>query len=177
VCDLRFHGGADRAVYAFAREDLDDWQRELGRPLGNGSFGETLTVAGMDLRQALIGERWRVGPDVVLEVTGARVPCRTFAGWLGERGWVRRFTQAASPGALLRVIDPGDVTPGDPVLVVDRPAHDVTVSRLFRAVTTERATLPSVLVAAPWMEREQLEIARQYTAKYAGGPTAGVVAG
>ncbi|MER8095240.1 MOSC domain-containing protein [Streptomyces goshikiensis] len=167
VCDLRFHGGADRAVYAFAREDLDDWQRELGRALGNGSFGENLTVLGMDLRHALIGERWRVGPDAVLEVTGGRIPCRTFAGWLEEKGWVRRFTLAASPGAMLRVIEPGDITACDPVTIISRPSHGVTVSRLFRAVTTERTTLPAVLVAAPWMEREQLEIAQKYTAKYA----------
>ncbi|MFF3978280.1 MOSC domain-containing protein [Streptomyces sp. NPDC001828] len=167
VCDLRFHGGADRAVYAFAREDLDDWQRELNRPLANGSFGENLTTLGIDLRHALIGERWRVGPDAVLEVTGGRIPCRTFAGWLGEKGWVRRFTRAASPGAMLRVIEAGDIRAGDGLTVMHRPAHDVTVTRLFRAVTTERANLPDVLVAAPWMEREQLEIAQHYTAKYA----------
>ncbi|THA58014.1 MOSC domain-containing protein [Streptomyces sp. A1136] len=167
VCDPRFHGGADRAVYAFAREELDDWQRELNRVLGSGSFGENLTVLGMDLRHALIGERWRVGPDAVVEVTGGRIPCRTFAGWLGEKGWVRRFTRAGSPGAMLRVIEAGEISAGDHITVVHRPDHDVTVSRLFRAVTTERSMLPDVLVAALWMEREQLEIARQYTAKLA----------
>ncbi|MEU6895420.1 MOSC domain-containing protein [Streptomyces sp. NPDC046557] len=167
VCDRRFHGGDDRAVYAFAREDLDGWQRELNRVLANGSFGENLTVVGMDLRRALIGEQWRIGPEAVVEVTGGRIPCRTFAGRLGEKGWVRRFTRAASPGAMLRVITAGDISAGDGITVVRRPDHDVTVSRLFRAVTTERAMLPDVLVAAPWMEREQLEIAQRYTVKYA----------
>ncbi|MFI5753021.1 MOSC domain-containing protein [Streptomyces sp. NPDC051644] len=166
VCDLRFHGGGDRAVYAFAREDLDGWERELGRALPNGAFGENLTTLDVDLRDALVGDRWRIGPAVVLEVTGGRIPCRTFAGWLGEKGWVRRFTQAASPGAMLRVIEPGELRAGDPIEVIHRPDHDVTVSRLFRAVTTQRKTLPGVLVAAEWMEREQLEIARTYTSKY-----------
>ncbi|WP_051473397.1 MOSC domain-containing protein [Saccharomonospora piscinae] len=166
VCDLRFHGGDDRAVYAFARQDLDDWQRELNRVLSNGSFGENVTVLGMDLRHALVGERWRVGPDVVLEVTGGRIPCRTFADWLDEKGWVRRFARAASPGAMLRVIEAGDISAGDRIAVVHRPDHVVTVSRLFRAVTTDRAMLADVLVAAPWMEREQLEIAQRYAARY-----------
>ncbi|WP_093799480.1 MOSC domain-containing protein [Streptomyces sp. Wb2n-11] len=169
VCDLRFHGGEDRAVYAFAREDMDGWERELGRSLDNGAFGENLTTVDLDLRDALVGERWRVGPEVVLEVTGGRIPCRTFAGWLGEKGWVRRFTQAASPGAMLRVIEPGEFRTGDQVEIIRRPDHDVTVSYLFRAVTTQRKTLPGVLVAAEWMEREQLEIARTYTAKYGNG--------
>ncbi|MBL1100241.1 MOSC domain-containing protein [Streptomyces coffeae] len=170
VCDLRSHGGDDRAVYAFAREDLDSWEPELGRPLANGGFGENLTTLGIDLREALVGERWRIGPKVVLEVTGGRIPCRTFAGWLGEKGWLRRFTQAASPGAMLRVVEPGELGVGDPIEVMYRPDHDVTVSRLFRAVTTDREALPSVLVAAPWMEREQLRIARSYTAKYGKRP-------
>ncbi|WP_431773949.1 MOSC domain-containing protein [Streptomyces cucumeris] len=172
VCDLRFHGGNDRAVYAFAREDLDGWEHELGRSLANGAFGENLTTLGIDLREALIGERWRVGPRVVLEVTGGRIPCRTFAGWLGEKGWLRRFTQSASSGAMLRVIEPGELSVGDPIDVIHRPDHEVTVSRLFRAVTTDRKSLPGVLDAAPWMEREQLGIARSYTAKY-GRPSEG----
>jgi MOSC domain-containing protein YiiM len=162
VCDRRFHGGDDRAVYAFAREDLDTWQRDLERPLANGSFGENLTTVGIGLDDALVGERWQIGAEAVLEVTGGRIPCRTFAGWLGEKGWVRRFTRAASCGAMLRVIVPGDVRAGDPITVVRRPAHEVTVSRLFRAVTTQRETLPDMLVAAPWMEREQREIAERY---------------
>jgi MOSC domain-containing protein YiiM len=168
VCDLRFHGGEDRAVYAFAREDLDDWERELGRRLAHGSFGENLTTLGIELRGALVGERWRLGREVVLEVTGGRLPCRTFGAWLGERRWLPRFTQAASPGVMLRVIEPGELCAGDAIEVVHRPSHDVTVSRLFRALTVEREDLPGVLVAAEWMEREQLEIARGYIAKHGG---------
>ncbi|TXS20641.1 MOSC domain-containing protein [Streptomyces sp. ms191] len=167
VCDLRFHGGADRAVYAFAREDMDRWERDLERPLANGCFGENLTTLGLDVNGALIGERWQVGPQVVLEVTGGRIPCRTFAGFLGERGWVRRFTQStAGPGALLRVIEPGELRAGDPVTVVHRPAHDITVSLLHRAATTERSLLPGTLVAAEWMESGLLDLARTYTEKY-----------
>ncbi|GGY26623.1 MOSC domain-containing protein [Streptomyces omiyaensis] len=172
VCDLRFHGGADRAVYAFAREDLDRWERELGKELANGSFGENLTTSGLDVNGALIGERWRIGGEVVLEVTGGRIPCRTFQGHLEElgldaRGWVRRFTRAeAGPGALLRVIEPGEVRAGDPVTVVHRPDHSVTVALLHRAATTERKLLPGTLVAAEWMESGLLAVARQYAEKY-----------
>ncbi|MFJ2936185.1 MOSC domain-containing protein [Streptomyces sp. NPDC087219] len=168
VCDLRFHGGDDRAAYAFAREDLDRWERELGRPLANGCFGENLTTDGLDVNGALIGERWRIGEEVVLEVTGGRIPCRTFAGFLEEKGWVKRFTRSeAGPGALLRVIVPGEIRAGDPITVVHRPDHDITVALLHRAATTERALLPRTLVAAEWMESGLLALARQYAEKYA----------
>ncbi|MFI1468269.1 MOSC domain-containing protein [Streptomyces wuyuanensis] len=168
IGDPRFHGGGDRAVTAYAREDLDHWERELGRTLAGGAFGENLTTRGVDVNGALIGERWRIGSGVVLEVTGGRVPCNTFQGHLGEKGWVRRFTRAGQPGALLRVIEPGTLRAGDPVRVVHRPEHDITVALLFRAATLERELLPRTLVAAPWMESSLLEVAREYAEKHGG---------
>ncbi len=170
VCDLRFHGGNDRAAYAFAREDLDTWERELGRPLDNGTFGENLTTYGYDINGALIGERWRIGSGLVVEVTGGRVPCRTFAGWLGETGWVKRFTQVGRTGTFLRVIEPGQVRAGDVIDVVHRPAHQVTVSFLFRAATVERDLLPLTLPAVDWMESGFREAVLDYVQKYAGHP-------
>jgi MOSC domain-containing protein YiiM len=166
VCDLRHHGGTDQAVYAFAREDLDFWERELGRPLANGAFGENLTTSGLDVSGARIGERWRIGGELVLEVTSGRVPCRTFASWLGEKGWVKRFTQQSAPGAYLRVIEPGEIRAGDAIEIVHRPDHEVTVELSFRADTTERTLLPQVLAAGDALHPEQLRDAQEYVAKY-----------
>ncbi|MGW4981475.1 MOSC domain-containing protein [Streptomyces mirabilis] len=168
VCDLRHHGGNDQAVYAVAREDLDDWGRELGRPLASGAFGENLTTQGLDVSGARIGERWRVGSEVVLEVTCGRIPCRTFQGHVGEQRWVKRFTQKGAPGAYLRVIEPGEIRAGDPIEVVHRPDHEVTVALAFRAETTERALLPRVLAAGDALHPELLEMAEKYVARHAG---------
>lgn len=166
VCKLEHHGGDDQAVYAMAREDLDAWERELGRPLAHGAFGENLTTEGLDVTGARIGERWRVGPAVVLEVTCGRIPCRTFQGHLGEKQWVKRFTQRGAPGAYLRVIEPGEIRAGDPVEIVRRPEHDVTVALQFRAVTTERTLLPRLLAAGEALHPESLRAAREYVAKH-----------
>jgi MOSC domain-containing protein YiiM len=76
IGNQKLHGGDDQAVYAYAREDLDGWEAELDRPLANGVFGENLTLLGLDVNGALIGERWRVEPDVVLD-----------AGEPGTYGW------------------------------------------------------------------------------------------
>ncbi|MER5300643.1 MOSC domain-containing protein [Streptomyces lasiicapitis] len=162
ICDLRHHGGNDQAVYAFAREDLDEWERLLGTTLRNGGFGENLTTSGVDVNGALIGERWRVGSDLLLEVTSSRIPCRTFQGHVGEKGWVRRFTQAVLPGAYLRVIEPGEIQAGDQVEIVHRPDHDVTVALQFRAVTTERALLPQLLAAGDALHPESAAKALRY---------------
>jgi MOSC domain-containing protein YiiM len=163
VFDVRNHGGPDMAVYAFAREDLDDWEAQLGQPLSNGMFGENLTTEGADVNGALIGERWRIGAGLVLEVTSPRVPCGTFQGWLDRAGWIKRFTLAARPGAYFRVIEPGEVQAGDPIEIVARPEHDVTVSLSFRALTVEPDLLPRLL-RADALPRELKDLAQRRTA-------------
>jgi MOSC domain-containing protein YiiM len=160
VYDVKHHGGGDQAVYAYAREDLDGWQAELGVPLRNGVFGENLTTEGLAVNDALVGERWRIGDEVLLEVCCPRIPCGTFQGWLGRTGWIKRFTEAASPGAYLRVIAPGRIQSGDPVVIEHRPDHDVTVAVTFRATTTEPELL-SRLLAADALPQEIKDLARK----------------
>jgi len=166
VYDVEHHGGDDQAVYAYAREDLDAWQSELERPLVNGVFGENLTTLGVDVTGALIGERWRVGPDLVLEVSCARIPCSTFQGWLERSGWIKRFTEAAIPGAYLRVIEPGDIRAGDPVEITSRPSHDVTIALMFRALTREPELLPRLLPAGDALPEETRAMIRRRGASH-----------
>ena len=132
IGDRSAHGGDEQAVYAYAREDLDRWEQLLGRVLASGSFGENLTTDGFDVNGALIGERWRLGADLELEVTGPRVPCATFRGWIGRQGWLREFTVAAVPGTYLRVVTPGAMQAGDVVVVSHRPTSAATVADTFR---------------------------------------------
>jgi MOSC domain-containing protein YiiM len=160
VCDRRHHGGDTQAVYAYAREDLDHWESVLGRNLPGGVFGENLTTTGVDVNAAVIGERWRIGDELELAVTVPRIPCGTFRGWIAEQGWLRTFARAAMPGTYLSVVSPGQVRAGDPVTVLHRPAHGVTVAQVFRAVTLEPALLPSIL-AAEGLDEETKEMARQ----------------
>jgi MOSC domain-containing protein YiiM len=141
ICDHRFHGGADQAVYAYAREELDDWAAALGRELVDGTFGENLTTTGLAVSDALIGERWRIGETVLLEVSATRIPCRTFAGWMDEAHWIKTFTQRARPGAYLRVLTPGAVAAGDAIRVVHRPEHGISSTDVFRALSAQAPEL------------------------------------
>ncbi|OBK71929.1 MOSC domain-containing protein [Mycobacterium sp. 1274761.0] len=142
----KLHGGDDQAVYAYAREDLDEWETRLDRPLINGMFGENLTTTGIDVTGARIGERWRVGDDgLVLEVSAPRTPCRTFSAFLQLRNWIKTFTDAGKPGAYFRVISPGTVRAGDAIIVDYRPDHDVTIDLVFRARMSDPTLLPQLL--------------------------------
>lgn len=163
VSDIRHHGGRDQALYAYAREDLDRWARELGQPVADGQFGENLTTCGIDVNDAEVGERWRIGEDVVVEVASVRTPCNDFKTWMGRCGydgtaWVKRFTQAGLPGPYLRVLAEGHVAAGDPIEVVHQPGHGVTVALMFRALTTDRSLLPRLLEVDDLAVRARIKV-------------------
>ena len=148
VGDTKHHGGIDQAVYAFAREDLDWWEGELGREIRDGQFAENLTTRGLDVNESEVGERWLVG-TALLEVSMVRIPCNDFKNWqrlngYDERAWVKRFAQRARPGPYLRVLHEGEIRAGDDLSVVHQPGHGVTVSTLFRALTTDHSLLPQL---------------------------------
>ena len=135
--DRRVHGGPDKAVYAYASEDTEWWAGELGRDdLGPGAFGENLTLHGVDVTGALVGERWRVG-DVELEVAQPRLPCFKLGLRFEDPGMLKRFVVAGRPGAYLRILREGSLAAGDAVEVLERPAHDVTVALVSAAIALD----------------------------------------
>jgi MOSC domain-containing protein YiiM len=129
--DRANHGGADQAIYAYSQADAEHWERTLGRDLPPGAFGENLRVAGIDATGAVIGERWRIGLDVELEVTSPRTPCATFQRRMQEPRWVKRFTEEGLVGAYLRVISTGSIQAGDHIHRTFVPRHGVTVGKWF----------------------------------------------
>ncbi|WAL93652.1 MOSC domain-containing protein [Streptomyces sp. Je 1-369] len=135
-----FHGGRLQAVYAYAREDLDWWSDELGRPLRNGMFGENLDLTGFDVSGAALGERWQAG-EVLLEVMAPRMACGTFGAWMGETGWAKRFNDARRPGAYLRVVREGKLSVDDSVHMVWQPQQRVTVAESVGAILGDHEVL------------------------------------
>ncbi|MGY1707024.1 MOSC domain-containing protein [Geodermatophilus sp. SYSU D00697] len=165
----RYHGGEGQAVYAYAQEDADWWSAELGRDLPPGRFGENLRTTGLDLTGALLGERWRVG-TALLEVTDCRIPCVNFERFWGVPQLVKRFTAHGASGAYLRVLETGELGAGDPVDVVHRPDHGITVGLAFRAYTTQKRRLPDLLPAVRYLpERTRDRIAAKIAARTGAG--------
>lgn len=146
VGNAQHHGGAQKAVYAFAREELDFWGERLGRRFVDGDFGENLTTRGVDLERLLINQRIAVG-TALLEVSVPRTPCRTFAAHVGVPGWVRRFAEHGRCGVYFRVVQPGTIAAGVPIELVGRPDHDVDMLTAFAAAMGDDEAAARVVAA------------------------------
>jgi MOSC domain-containing protein YiiM len=143
--DRSAHGGPDKAVYAYAREDIDWWERELGRELPDGVFGENLTLTGLDPASAFVGERWKIG-SVLLEVSEPRFPCWKLGVRFGDPRMLKRFAAARRTGTYLRIVEEGSLEAGDAVEVVSRPGHDLSIAAFAHAFLEDRSQLPRLLI-------------------------------
>ncbi|MFF1876836.1 MOSC domain-containing protein [Leifsonia sp. NPDC058230] len=146
--DRKHHGGPTKALYAYADEDARYWAAELDREITPGLFGENLRTAGLDVSGAEIGERWRIGHELVVEVTCPRMPCATFQRWMGEPQWVKRFTAAGRPGAYLRIVHSGTIGAGDRIEVLSRPGHGVSIASWFTDADADQAEALEVAARA-----------------------------
>ncbi|GAA4873115.1 MOSC domain-containing protein [Actinomycetospora straminea] len=143
--DRVHHGGPEKAVYAYGDEDLA-WWRSVGDLRDDQVFGQNLTTTGLDLRDAVVGEHWRIG-TAELAVVQPRIPCFKLGLRAGDPTLPRRFAAADRPGVYLRVVRPGTITPGDAVTITDRPVHGVTVAEAFAIFHHDRERAARLLDA------------------------------
>jgi MOSC domain-containing protein YiiM len=125
--DLSVHGGPDKAVYAYPSEHLAGWADELGEPLGPAAFGENLSTLGVREPDVCIGDRWR-WDAAVLEVCQPRWPCFKLALHRQRPDIQNRLKASGRTGWYLRVRQPGEVTVGSPIEVIERHPARLSVT-------------------------------------------------
>ncbi|MGQ0433364.1 MAG: MOSC domain-containing protein [Microthrixaceae bacterium] len=163
--DRRVHGGADKAVYAYAAEDYAWWGTQIGA-LGPGTFGENLTTAGLDLAAAMIGDRWHVG-SAVLEVSQPRTPCFKLGIRMDDDAFPATFAAAGRSGAYLRIIRAGLIEAGDHVRVERASPPLVSVGVLANGELTPdqlAAVAADARVPEGWRRAAQNALARDHEA-------------
>ncbi|WP_105402296.1 MOSC domain-containing protein [Neorhizobium sp. T7_12] len=154
VCNTKHHGGEDQAILLEGSLTLDWWAAALGRDFSPGTFGENLTIEGLDNRDVAVGDRFHIG-EVVLEATCARSPCNTLAVKMGDPKFLKTYTKAGRPGIYCRVITPGMVSPGDLVRHEPYTGERVMVAEMLAAVgknlsVAERARFLAAPIGRRW---------------------------
>jgi MOSC domain-containing protein YiiM len=130
--DLSVHGGVYQAVYVYDLESYQYWRQELDRnDLSHGHFGENFTVEGMPDDQIHIGDVFRIG-GALLEVTQPRTPCFKLEMKMGLPDFPRQFVMSGRSGFYFRVLEEGEVGPGDSIELVQVGPEQITVREFTR---------------------------------------------
>jgi len=122
------HGGPLRAVLLMTAEGIEELAA-LGFSVAPGSLGENITTRGIPRREWRVGQRWRIGVDVVVEITTRRSPCSALNAYGPkiQKAIFDALAQAGDPtsphwglsGFYASVVVPGTIRPGDPVVSCD----------------------------------------------------------
>ena len=131
ICDTKNHGGPDQAVYVYGGADYEWWSKELGRELSPGTFGENLTISGLESSGFRIGDHLNIG-SIILEVSSPRFPCSTLAARMGDPKFIQHYRQAERPGLYCRVIQPGTIQVGEDVKIEEYINESISLLEVFR---------------------------------------------
>ena len=137
VADPTMHGGADKAVHFYPAEHYPKWIAHFAaenfvHPLLDqaGAFGENISASGLTEDKVRIGDRFRIGKALV-EVAQGRQPCWKLDHHFGVHGLSGAVIKSGRCGGYFRVIEEGEVAPGDSIEQVHAAEHDWTVARTF----------------------------------------------
>ncbi len=130
--DLTVHGGPEKAVYAYPAENYEYWRRELPDvSFSLGSFGENLTTEGLREDMLFVGDRLRIG-SAILMVTQPRMPCYKLNLRFDREDMVKLFLISGRSGFYFSVVEPGEVTRGSQIKVLNRDPNRVSVRDVVR---------------------------------------------
>ncbi|MCZ0961774.1 MOSC domain-containing protein [Paracoccus benzoatiresistens] len=138
--DRRVHGGPEKAVHHYPFDHYAAWRADLGAlPLldAPGAFGENISTLGPTEASVAVGDIFRVGGALV-QVSQGRQPCWKLNHRFGVPDMARRVQDTGRTGWYYRVLQPGTVSPGDELQLIDRLAPDWTLGRLWRAMYVDR---------------------------------------
>ncbi len=150
--DLAGHGGEQRAVFVYQIESYRHWQEHLKRTdFVHGQFGENFTIEGLPDDAVCIGDRYQIG-SALFEVTQPRVTCYRVGIRMNESRMPALLTSSGRPGFYFRVLQEGEVGPGDEILKVGEAKERMTVAEI------------NALLYSPDHARDRLERALQIEA-------------
>ncbi|MGB2272766.1 MAG: MOSC domain-containing protein [Flavicella sp.] len=131
VIDRRYHGGRDKAVYAYSLDHYEFWKERYPNLDWNfGMFGENLTVAGLDEQYLHIGSRYKVG-TAILEVSGPRQPCVKLGMRFNDSKMVKSFLNTTMCGVYFRVLKTGEVKPNDTFTLLEENSKGMSIATAY----------------------------------------------
>jgi len=131
VVDRKYHGGVDKACYAFSSDEYNYW-KELypDLELNWGSFGENLSISELNETEIRIGDVFQAG-TAIIQASEPRQPCVKLNMRFQSDSMMKQFISRQRCGVYFRVLEPGVIRPNDTVHLIQRNADYPSVTDCF----------------------------------------------
>lgn len=131
VIDRRYHGGINKAVYAYGFNHYPFWQALYpDLEFTYGMFGENLTVDFLDETQIHIGDIFKLG-SAKIAVAGPREPCYKLGIRFNDAAIVKQFWNDNKCGVYFKVLQKGAVQVNDVLIPVEKHPENLTIAAVY----------------------------------------------
>lgn len=125
--DLTVHGGIDKAICVYPEEHYAYWEQLRGHKLDHATFGENLTISGLQEHEICIGDIFAID-EVIVQVSQPRQPCHKLAKRMDWAEATLYVQETGYTGYYFRVLQEGFISPLPQMRLVTRDEAGVTVA-------------------------------------------------
>lgn len=134
VVDRRYHGGKNKAVYAYNSNHYSFWKEQYADlDWDFGMFGENLTIEGLEETNLHLGDTFQVG-EAIIAVSGHREPCSKLGMRFNDAQMVKKFWNTTKCGAYFKILREGEVKAGDELILIEKKENNKSVAELYADV-------------------------------------------
>ena len=131
ICDRKYHGGIDQAVYGYSQKHYHYWKKLYpSQDWQYGMFGENLTIDTLEETEIHVGDTYEVG-DCIIEVTKPREPCLKLGVRFNDVKIIKQFWNTTMSGVYFKILQTGNVMAGDEFRLLKRCPENPTIAELY----------------------------------------------
>lgn len=131
ICDRKYHGGIDQAVYGYSLKHYDYWKELYPETeFEYGMFGENLTIDDLEETELHVGDTFKVG-ECVIEVTKPRQPCMKLGVRFNNMKVVKQFWNTTMSGVYFKILQTGNVKAGDEFELLEKHPENPTIADIY----------------------------------------------
>lgn len=134
VVDRKYHGGIDKACYAYSADQYPFWKPQFpDLEWDYGMFGENITIEGLDEKELFIGDTFKVG-EAIIQVSEPRQPCMKLNVRFNSKRMVKAFMKHGCCGSYFRVLEQGIIKPGDTFELIDEGDPKISIFQVYQLI-------------------------------------------
>ncbi len=137
VIDRRYHGGIEKAVYAYGANHYAYWKDLYSNlEFSYGMFGENLTIDHLNEEEIFVGSTYQLG-ETTIQVTKPREPCVKLGIRFQDAKVIKQFWNTTKSGVYFKILKVGKVAKNDELILLEEAKNSPSIAEVYNKKTEE----------------------------------------